>query len=358
MMFTMSDELHPLAERYLDALYELPDELRVRKDLEDELAAHLTGGAHVCVRGFWRIGKTTLMKGILKRACERTSGAAFFVDLRDPDREDGMPQSVDGVLARVSAKVNEFLARVGATELKALPSRPLEVLGELAAPLFVGFDELVALHALGAEGAKAVFDALLTTPKNVKVIVVAHRHRDMDQLFEEFLVPRAGVTVMLGAVTDDELVHLVNTPAQALGVTFENEALGALAEVTGNRPWEVFTLCSMLAGALPKDFKGTIAPEKIDELVNLDVLGANDEGRALIDTYLRILVTAMNADERVVMELLSAGKEGEATEDALARLSAAGWISMTDEGAALITSGLMEGIARAVAEGEIRVSVE
>lgn len=354
----MASELHPLAERYLEALYELPDELKVRSTLEDTLAAQLTGGHQVCIRGFWRIGKTTLMKGVLKRACERTSGAAFFLDLRDPDREDGLPQTVEAVLGRVAAKVNDFLGRVGATELKADPKAPLEVLGELAAPLFVGFDELIALVGLGAEGATRVIEALLVTPKNVKVVAVCHRHRDMDALFEALVVARPLVTtVMLGPITDDELVHLVNTPAQALGVTFENEALGALAEVTGNRPWELFTLCSMAAAKLPNGFTGTIGPKAIDELVSLDVLGENEEGAALIETYLRILVTAMNAEERTVMELLSAGKEGEATEDALARLEAAGWIANTDEGSA-ITSGLMEGIAQALSDGDIKVSLE
>ena len=57
----MVAELHPLAERYIDAIYELPEPLRARKALDDELAAHLTGGHHLCIRGFWRIGKTTLM---------------------------------------------------------------------------------------------------------------------------------------------------------------------------------------------------------------------------------------------------------------------------------------------------------
>jgi hypothetical protein len=353
----MSDAIHPLAERYLDALYELPDELRARKPLEDELAAHLTSGHHVCIRGFWRIGKTTLMKGVLQRACERTGGAAFVLDLRDPDREDGIPQSVDAVLARITVKVNEFLKRVGATELKADPKQPLEVLGELAAPLFVGFDELVALHALGTANIALLFDVLLVTPKNVKVVVVAHRHRDMDAAFEAQIVDRPGVSsVMLGPITDEELVQLVNTPAATVGVSFENEALGALAELTGNRPWELFTLCAMAASRLPPDFKGGLGPDKVEELLSLDVLAESEEGRALVEVYLRILVTAMNAEERTVMDLLSAAKEGEATEDALARLESAGWVATTEEGT-LITSGLMEVIARAVAEGEIKVSV-
>ncbi len=353
----MSPESHPLAERYLDALYELPDELRARKELDDELAAHMTGGHHICIRGFWHIGKTTMMKGILQRACERSGGAAFVLDLRDPDREDGLPQSVDAVLARITTKVNEFLLVVGAKELKADPKKPLEVLGELAAPLFVGFDELIALAGLGAEGVKTVIDALLTTPKNVKVAVVCSRHRDVDALFEELVVAHAGVaTVVVPPLSDEELVTLVQTPAMPLGVTFENEALGALAEISGNRPWEVLSLCAALASRFPKDFKGAVTAAQVDELVNLDLLGESEQGQALLDDHLRVLVTAMSAEERTVMELLSAGKEGEATEDALNRLQESGFVVATDEGYA-VSGALMEFVSRAIVEGVITVSV-
>lgn len=354
----MTSKLHPLAGRYLDALDAPPDELRARKEFDDELAALLTGGHHVCIRGFWRAGKTTMMRGVLARACERTGGAAFMLDLRDPDRDDGLPPSADAVLARVTAKVNEFLARVGATELKADGKKPLEVLGELAAPLFVGFDELISITHLGAEAAGALIDTLLTTPKNVKVVVVAHRHRDADALFEEKIVNRPAVaTANVAPISDEELVTLVQTPAQECGVTFENEALGALAEISGNRPWELLSLCAMLAAKLPPDFTGNITPEQCDALVDLDVLGESDEGQALVDVYLRVLVTAMNAEERTVMELLAAGKEGEATEDALARLQDAGLVVATDEGYA-VNGALFEYVCAAIVGGTIRVSVE
>jgi hypothetical protein len=350
-------ELHPLADRYLDALYALPDELRARRALEDELAAHLTGGHHVCIRGFWRSGKTTLLTGVLQQACQRTGGAAFTLDLRDPAREDGLPTSAEGVLARVTVKVNEFLGRVGATELKADPKQPLAVLGELAAPIFVGFDELIVLHALGGEPARALIEALLSTPKNVKVAVVCHRHRDVDALFEGAVVARAGVaTVLVPPMTDDELVNLVQTPALAEGVRFSNEALGAIADLSGNRPWEVLSLCAVAASRLAPGFKGELAPDAVDALLDLDLLGESDEGRAVIEAHLRVLAAEMNVEERTVMEMLSAGAEGEATEDAVARLEAAGWVVSSDEGMA-VNGALMELIARAVAEGAIKVSV-
>jgi hypothetical protein len=350
----MASELHPLAERYLDALYELPEELRARKALDDELAAHMTGGHHLCIRGFWRSGTTTTMKSVLQRACERSGGAAFVLDLS----EGAAPASVDAVLQRVAAKVNEFLGRVGAKELKADPKKPLEVLGELAAPLFVGFDELIALAALGADGMVQVLDALLTTPRNVKVAAVCLRHRDADALFEQHVVARAGVaTVTVPPISDEELVTLVHGLSQPLGVSFENEALGVLAELTGNRPWEVLSLCAVLAGGFEKGWKGTVTAEQLDALVDLDRLGESEAGQALLDNHLRILVTAMTPEERTVMELLSAGKDGEATEDALLRLEEAGFVNASDEGHA-INGALIEFVSRAIVEGVIRVQVE
>ncbi|MBL9037881.1 MAG: hypothetical protein JNG84_05130 [Archangium sp.] len=352
----MPDAVHSLADAYLDLLDDVPDALRARKSLEDELAALLTGGTHVCIRGFWRIGKTTLLKGVLQRAAERTGGAGFFVDLRDPERDDGVPQTADAVRARLVVKVKEFLTRVGATDVVVSAQRPLDALGELAAPIFVGIDEAIVLQTLGAEPAAALLGEFLSVPKNVRVALACHRHRDADALVESVVLP-VTASVDVPGVSDDELVQLVQTPAQVAGVTFENEALGALAEASGNRPWELLTLCHLVASRLPASFKGNVGPDKIDEVLSLDVLAESDPGRAVVDTYLRILATAMSAEERTVMDLLSAGKEGEATEDALARLLASGWISQSDDGGFQVNGVVMDGIARALAEGTIKVSL-
>lgn len=352
----MSSALHPLVERYQDLAVAVPEELRARKGLEDELAAHLTGGHHVCIRGFARSGKSTLMNGALVRACERSGGAAFVLDFGEAD--GGQPMSSEGLLARVAAKVNEFLARVGATELKADAAAPLNVLGELAAPLFVGFDSFVALGSLGVAVLEGLVTALLSTPRNVKVVLVCGRQRELDAFVEANIVAHPRVaTAVVPPIADDELVQLVQTPAQAEGVTFENEALGALAEISGNRPWEVLTLCALLASRLPPAFQGSVGPEKVDELVNLDVLGESAQGQELIATLLRILVTAMSPEERTVMELLSAGKEGEATEDALQRLQESGWIAQQDDGYG-INGALIEFVSRAIVEDHIRVTTE
>ncbi len=348
--------VHALAERYLDELYDLSDALQVRKAEADALAAAMTGGQHLCLRGFWRVGKTTMMKAVLKNACARTGGAAFMLDLRDPTRDDGMVASVESVWARLADKVNEFLKRVGATDAKADPKNPLAVLGELAAPIYVGIDELIALHSVGEAKAREFLQALVATPKNVKLVMVAHRHRDLDVAFDTELVLRPDVhSTFIRPVTDEELIHLVQTPAQALGVVFSDEALGSIATLAGNRPVEVFTLCALVASKLPPDFKGTVTDEQVESLVTFDAVAEDEAGRELVDTYLRVLVTAMSPEERALMELLAAGGEGEVPADALQMLQAVGYIT---EGEGFVINGtLLEGLTRAVADGSIKVAV-
>lgn len=136
---------------------------------------------------------------------------------------------------------------------------------------------------------------------------------------------------------------------------FEDEALGAVAELSGNRPFEIVSLCAVLAQGLPVDFKGSITPAQVEALFDLDTLSAVDEGKALIDNYLRTLVTALTPEERELVDVLVTGKEAEVAEDAIQRLADGGWV-VDDEGLA-INGGLLEGIARAVAEGVITVAV-
>ncbi len=351
-------ESHPLHEDYLDALYELPDELRARRALEDELAAQLTSGKHVCIRGFWRIGKTTLMRGVLQNAVQRTGGVAFSVDLRNPDTQDGMVKTPAELLGRIAAKVTELLKRAGATELTVDPKQPLQVLGELAAPIFVGLDELIALFGLEQKVAREVLENLLATPKNVKVVAVCHRHRDLDELFESAVVAKPSVvTRFVPPISDEELVHLINTPALARNVRFSDEGLGSLAVLSGNRPWELVSLAALATATLEKGFTGEIGPEKVEALFDLEALGASEEGQALVDNVLRIVMTAMNAEEKALVDLLVTGGEGEASADAVRRLGEAGLVVEDEEGLA-VNGALFEGLARAVATGEIKVSVE
>ncbi len=343
---------HPLVEQYEKAVYELPEAWRARRPLEDEVAKSLTGGRHAAIRGFWRIGKTELMKGALKAACARTGGAAFFIDLRDGD-----VTSAEGVRNQLKTSVEKFLKRVGAESVAVDAAKPWAALGELEAAIFVGIDELIALKALGPEAMGSLFQTLFGTPKNVHLVLIAHRHHELDAAFNDLLLSRPDVvTVAVPVLSDPETQVLVNAPAGNQPARFSSEAVEALAQVSGHRPWELLTLCLLAARTLPDDFSGEIGVEKIEPLLNLDVLTAQEEGQAVVENYLRVLATAMSPSERAVIDLLAIGGEGEATEDAVLLLEEAGWIT-GGEGYAL-RGTLFEAIANGVASGEIRVKVE
>ncbi len=328
----------------------------MRTALEDEVARSLTGGNHALIRGFWRIGKTELLKASLKKACERTGGAAFYLDLRDPERDDGLPRTKESVLARLKAKVDTFVQRVGAGQLQVDAARPLQALGELAAPLFVGIDEAIALKALGQPTMSAMLEDLLQTPKNVKLVLVGHRHREADGLFDALSQKPNVQTFFVPPVTPDELAHLVRTPARAAGVTVADELLEGLAQVSGRRPWELFVFAHLATRELPDGFKGELKAELLEPWLSLEALTEVDEGQAVVDNALRILTTAMSEGEKAVVDLLATQGEGEVPEDALALLERSAYLENKD-GFAILGS-LFEGIARAVAEGEIRVRVE
>jgi hypothetical protein len=343
---------HPLVEQYEKALYELPEAWRVRRGLEDEVAKALTSGKHAAIRGFWRIGKTELAKGALKAACTRTGGAALFIDLSDSDAK-----SAEAVRAQLKKSVEAFLKRVGAEGVTVDANKPWAALGELEAAIFVGIDELIALKAVGPEALPGLFETLFSTPRNVKLVLVAHRHREVDAAFEALLLSRPDVaTFAVPVLTDEEAAFLVHAPCEGQKARFSSDAAAGLAAVSGHRPWELFTLCLLAARTLADDFSGELGVEKIEALLDLDVLTAAEEGQAVVENYLRVLATAMTPAERAVVDLLALGGEGEATEDAVVLLEEAGWI-LTTEGYALRGS-LFEAIANGVASGEIRVKVE
>ena len=343
---------HPLVEKYESAIYELPEAWRKRRPLEDEVAKALTSGKHAAIRGFWRIGKTELMKGALKAACARTGGAAFFLDLRD-----AVGATSDAVRAQLKTTVEKFLKRVGAEGVTVDANKPWAALGELEAAIFVGIDELIALKSLAPADLTSMFETLFSAPKNVKLILVAHRHQAVDAVFNDLLLSRPDVATFAVPVLDDaEAAALVNAPAEGLPAEFSDEAVAALVQVCGHRPWELLSLALLATRTLADDFKGEIGVEQIEALLNLDVLTAQEEGQAVVENYLRVLATAMSPGERAVIDLLAIGGEGEATADAVALLEEAGWISTADGYA--LRGSLFEAIANGVASGEIRVSVE
>ncbi len=341
-----------LADLYLDILDTVPDNVRMRQPLEQELAQAMTHGHHACIRGFARIGKTTLLGGTLRAACQRTEGAAIVTPLHAEEK-----MTLSSALTQVSTQVSQFLQRVGATELKVDPQYPLAILGELAAPLFVGVDNILALSSLPASDAQTFLSRMLTTPKNVKVCLVAQRHPACDEWTESVLREHTNVvSVFVPALSDEELVQLIQPAAESCKTPFSDEALGALAQASGNRPSELLSFAALVAGTVDEGFQGAILVEQVEALLSVDRLSESEIGQSLVRELLATLVGAMNADERKLIEVVAAGGEAEIAEMAMISLQQGTFLLEGDQ--PQLNGVLMEIVARAVAEGEIKVSVE
>jgi hypothetical protein len=341
-----------LADLYLDLLDTVPDNVRMRQALEQELAQAMTHGHHACIRGFPRIGKTTLLGGTLRAACRRTEGAAIVTPLHAEEK-----MTLSTALGQVATQVSQFLQRVGASELKVDAQNPLAVLSDLAAPLFVGIDNLVALSSLSAADAQTFLSRLLTTPKNVKVCLVAQRHPACDDWTEAALREHANVvSVFVPALSDEELVQLIQPSAESCKTPFSDEALGALALASGNRPSELLAMAALVAGTVDEEFQGAILVEQVEALLSIEKLSESEIGQALVRELLATLVGAMNADERKLIEVVAAGGEAEIAESAMISLQQGTFLLEGDQ--PQLNGVLLEVVARAVADGEIKVSVE
>lgn len=307
-----------------------------------------SSGHHVALRGHQRIGKRTLLRGAFADVCERTGGAAFFVELAPAE-------SAEALQKQVAERVDAFLKQAASgEELRSNPKEPFQVLGDLSAPFFVGLD---GLGALKNDTARQVCDALFATPKNVRLSIIAPLHYQMEAMFRSQLLPRIQRSVLLGPIADEELVTLINTPAAAHGAPFADESLGALAEASGSRPYELLTLAALATAELPQDFRGNIPPERIDELISVDALAKSPLGQELVEGYLHLLAVELSPTERRVLEMIATGVEGDAPTEELERLEVSGLIQVAENGVSM-TSACFESIVRAVASGEISIAVD
>ncbi len=351
-------DLSKLSHRYFLAIYQLPSTLRVRKPLEESILPKLEKGRDICIRGFWRIGKTELMKALIEKGCARQDAVGLFFDLRSGEHENEVPKSVDEVLRKIRNKLENFYKQLGLGDQSIDPENPLQSLGRLDETVFLGLDELVALSDLGSEFMADILRQIKEAPANVRKILVCHRNAFVDHLFQDIVSDPKFDTVFVPPITDRELEYIVQTPARECGVSFSDKALDRLAALSGNKPWEVFIFCYMLASAL----EAQQSPEKlveaslVDNLITVPHVASDIEGFGVIDNYIRVLFSAMNPKEKAVMMALASGRPEEAPLDAptLISLESTGWLKVTG-GVWQINSDLLKEFISGIVSGTIQL---
>jgi len=302
-----------LADRYFEGVYALPPKLRCRRPLEEKVMGKIEDGKHVCIRGLWRIGKTELMMGAMDGICTGKKASGLFFDLRSTEHEDQSPKTADEVRSAIEEKIVEFLKQMR-IDIPVDKSNPLQALGTVDQHIYLGMDELIALEGLGAKQMQAMLRELKAVPDNVSLMVVCHKHRNTERLFDREIVqdPKFS-TVYIPPIVPEELEHIVQSPAWDFGVIFSDEALERISKLSGDRPWEVFIACFMIANAFEyhKMLKPglTISANQVDSLVSLENLKRYDTGEEVLLNYGRVLHNALTARELEFAFDLVAGKK-------------------------------------------------
>ncbi|MEW6035881.1 MAG: hypothetical protein AB1529_04670 [Candidatus Micrarchaeota archaeon] len=348
-----------LSHGYLRAVYQLPDSLRVRDPLAEGVAAKLEEGRNVVIRGFWRIGKTELMRASLGKACERTGASGFSFDLRSDYNADGLPASKEEALEKIRDKLGGFFEMAGASGVPINPEAPLDVLKNLQGRLIIGIDELIALNALGDQAMAEVLGHIKSVPPNIGLMLVCHRNAKVDGVFMRELV-RDGKfeTVFVPPISDEEMEHIIGAPASEYGISVAPQAVERLAALSGNKPWEAFTFAYMAASFMETTGAGVLEAGMVDESVNMGALLQDEHGRWVVDNYARILLTAMTPAESDAIQAIATGTFNEAAADAgvLQALQESGWARCN--GSWQVHGELFRDFIRAVASGEIRIQRE
>jgi len=351
-------ERRGLSSAYVNATFKLPQELRARLPLEDKAVDRLAQGRNLAIRGFWRIGKTELMRGAIGGACEKLRQNGIFFDLRSDQHENGVPKTEAEVLGKIAERLGELYAACRA-DIKIDPANPLRSLEHVQSPFFLGIDEMIALHAIGEEGMGRVIGMMKALPDNIRLVVVCHRSRAVDGIFDrEFGSDARFDTIFVPMITDEEAEKLILTPATPLGYSFTPGAIGELARKSGNKPWELFTYAYMVADAMERLGVEEADGDLVEEVVSLRTAMNDDFGSLVIENYARIYLTAMDEGEKGVMRGIALGAfdEHAAGDAGLMSLLQSGWIKK--DGIWEIQGTVFREFIRAVETGEFKVTIE
>jgi hypothetical protein len=352
MIITLNE--NRLADRYVIAVHDLPKELRMRKPLEETVMDRLCEGRNVCIRGFWRIGKTELMKASVAGACNRTMSNGFFLDMRSSENQSGVPETKEEAIGKLGDRVERFFQAAGA-DINVDMNDPLRSLEIIDGPVFVAIDEMIALQYLGEEGMKEIISMIKNAPSNVRLTMVCHRHASVDGIFESEIANDAKFeTIFVPPLTDAEFSHIVTAPAAGSGVTFTDEAVSKLSALSGGKPWEAFIFCHILASELERVGGDGAGLDAVDEFVTFESVMNNYFGREVIENYARILLKAASAGERDTLFRIATGDSPSDT-DAVNSLVKSGWLK---ENGLEINSLMFGDFIRKVASGELNIRQE
>lgn len=249
-------------------------ESQVRLDQEAELGEILEQDGFAVIRGFTRIGKTSLALSYGKRLPE-----GQFLYFTRPNASKGVPAK-ESLQQFGFYKINDCVSDLGGQPLEdastGLPLQELDkVAGEKGSKVVVCVDELRSAHIFGGPEVFEMYLRTLRSLENIQTIVVVHRG---EPGFEDYykstfseMIP--DMPIYPRSLTVEETGVLVNSPIEERGVVFDSTAVRRIQSFTGGRAREINMMCRSLfeSGIIPIDNR--ITGEQIDIFTQLNFTG-------------------------------------------------------------------------------------
>ncbi len=305
------DFYNEIAGKFSTAGYPVPDSV-VRLDQEAKIVEDLDAGKKVLIRGYWRMGKTSLMSSIATHFYPNNS-------LRLDASRETSSASIDEFKHRFAAEeISEFIALkelAGAdwdervdyeeevlTKLLNSGAEPLIYLNDYlrskGTEAYLGIDELISF-ADQAEKLQYLADLNLD---HIKLVMVLHRlakyEPALDELFRDNYSKH-----FVRPLTGNEEHLLLSEPLRNTGLSFDKDAEDEIGDFSGGRPLEINCFANALMRSNSKFFqpKKTYGLKQTETINQSALYPLNDSFEVPIETYRKIFNTALSDKEKVIV---------------------------------------------------------
>ena len=272
--------------------------LRVRRPLEEEVCRSLKE-RNIFITGIPKIGKSLLRRAVIAKSPDGTMRAGF--SLKGVESKEDLDKLVQKKLQCLSRTLNGS-EKIGIEE-------PLKSFGGSNTEIFLGIDDLDAIERLGKEDISDLLIKLSNPPKNIHLIVASQKNPKIDEIAEKEFA--SFETVTLARLTDNETDYLIREPARVAGLGYRNEAAERLAELSGNRPWDIFILCYITAAVLEQhnyiSFDAPITQEQVEHIIDLPFLAKCEVSKKLLENYKVLMDRCLSSEELEALKKINLG---------------------------------------------------
>jgi hypothetical protein len=296
----------------------------VRLEQERDIAQSLAAHRPVLIRGNWRQGKTSMVLSLknhyyMGQESLFVDASAISYDFEDVSFEQFKYEfclyEIASVMAKKELPTSEYDKRLEQEEvladtIKASGKTPFaylnDYLKERGETIYLAIDELISF---AKRKEQLAYIASIQQFDHIQLAFVLHRIHEYEELFDR--VFDGYETYFVQPLTVEETRKLVMAPCERKGITFTNEAIEKIHEITGGRPIEIQVLCRAIFNPY-KDNDRDLAIHKLDytdedvqQIVEAPFWKLEDVFKNIIRNYKKIFKLSLSDEERnIILQLV------------------------------------------------------